>query len=90
MVSFKKGTKVHAESACCAGLQVAMWVTHVGGQFRHGLLAKSLQNVVYGETEVRSLKHRVPLVIAWGVRCIGSPHSSVLEERKGSSFDYSC
>ena len=25
-----------------AGLRVAMWITHVGGQFRHGLLEKSL------------------------------------------------
>ena len=24
------------------GLQVAMWITHVGGKFRHGLLEKSL------------------------------------------------
>ena len=23
-----------------AGLQVAMWITHVGGKFRHGLLEK--------------------------------------------------
>ena len=27
-----------------AGLQVAMWITHVGGKFRHGLLEKSLKN----------------------------------------------
>ena len=25
-----------------AGLRVAMWITHVGGKFRHGLLRKSL------------------------------------------------
>ena len=25
-----------------AGLQVAMWITHVGGKFRYGLLEKSL------------------------------------------------
>ena len=25
-----------------AGLRVAMWITHVGGKFRHGLLEKSL------------------------------------------------
>ena len=24
------------------GLRVAMWITHVGGKFRHGLLEKSL------------------------------------------------
>ena len=24
-----------------AGLRVAMWITHVGGKFRHGLLEKS-------------------------------------------------
>ena len=32
-------------SACCglwAGLRVAMWITHVGGKVRHGLLKKSL------------------------------------------------
>ena len=26
-----------------AGLQAAMWITHVGGTFRHGLLEKSLR-----------------------------------------------
>ena len=25
-----------------AGLRVAMWTTHLGGKFRHGLLEKSL------------------------------------------------
>ena len=25
-----------------AGLRVAMWIAHVGGKFRHGLLQKSL------------------------------------------------
>ena len=25
-----------------AGLRVAMWITHVGGKFRHGLLENSL------------------------------------------------
>ena len=25
-----------------AGLRVAMWIAHVGGKFRHGLLEKSL------------------------------------------------
>ena len=29
-------------SACC-GLRVAMWITRVGGKFRHGLLEKSLE-----------------------------------------------
>ena len=28
-----------------AGLRVAMWITHVGGKFGHGLLAKSLKKV---------------------------------------------
>ena len=27
-----------------AGLRVAMWITHVGGEFRHGLLEKSLNH----------------------------------------------
>ena len=27
-----------------AGLRVAMWITHVGGKFHHGLLEKSLKN----------------------------------------------
>ena len=26
-----------------AGLRVAMWITHLGGKFRHGLLEKSLK-----------------------------------------------
>ena len=29
-----------------AGLRVAMWITHVGGKFRHGLLEKSLTHAV--------------------------------------------
>ena len=29
-----------------AGLRVAMWITHVDGKFRHGLLEKSLVTVV--------------------------------------------
>ena len=28
-----------------AGLRVAMWITHVGGKFRHGLLEKSLKKI---------------------------------------------
>ena len=28
-----------------AGLRVAMWIAHVGGTFRHGLLEKSLINI---------------------------------------------
>ena len=28
-----------------AGLRVAMWITHVGGKFRHGLREKSLIGV---------------------------------------------
>ena len=27
-----------------AGLRVAMWIAHVGGKHRHGLLEKSLKN----------------------------------------------
>ena len=27
-----------------AGLRVAMWITHVGGTFRHGLLEKALNH----------------------------------------------
>ena len=30
-----------------AGLRVAMWITHVGGKFRHGLLEKSLMHVSF-------------------------------------------
>ena len=29
-----------------AGLRVAMWITHVGGKFRHGLLEKSLNEIL--------------------------------------------
>ena len=28
-----------------AGLRVAMWITHVGGKYRHGLQEKSLKSV---------------------------------------------
>ena len=27
-----------------AGLRVAMWITHVGGKYRHGLLEKSTES----------------------------------------------
>ena len=30
-----------------AGLRVAMWITHVGGKFRHGLLEKSLMEIIF-------------------------------------------
>ena len=29
-----------------AGLRVAMWIAHVGGKFRHGLLEKSLTHTL--------------------------------------------
>ena len=32
-------------SVLWAVLQVAIWITHVGGKFRHGLLEKSLAKV---------------------------------------------
>ena len=32
-----------------AGLRVAMWITHVGGKFRHGLLEKSLKDADIGK-----------------------------------------
>ena len=34
--------QVHVDRRVVAGLRVAMWITHVGGKFRHGLLEKSL------------------------------------------------
>ena len=37
-----KGTKSMWIGVLWAGLRVAMWITHVGGKFRHGLLEKSL------------------------------------------------
>ena len=38
----KKGPKSMWIGVLRAGLRVAMWITHVGGKFRHGLLEKSL------------------------------------------------
>ena len=32
-------------SVLWGGLRVAMWITHVGGKFRHGLLEKSLKHL---------------------------------------------
>ena len=32
-----------------AGLRVAMWITHVQGKFRHGLLEKSLKELTFEE-----------------------------------------
>ena len=32
-----------------AGVWVAMWIIHVGGKFRHGLLEKPL--IIYGVTD---------------------------------------
>ena len=37
-----KGTKSMWIGVLWAGLRAAMWITHVGGKFRHGLLEKSL------------------------------------------------
>ena len=31
-------------SVLWAGLRVAMWITHVGGKFRHGLLERVTEN----------------------------------------------
>ena len=33
-----------------AGLRVAMWIAHVGGKYRHGLLEKSLTKVAIALT----------------------------------------
>ena len=42
MVSLKR-PPVHVDRGVLwAGLRVAMWITHVGSKFRHGLLEKSL------------------------------------------------
>ena len=46
-----------------AGLRGAMWITHVGGKFRHGLLEKSLKQLVrnfFGEAEVKPPKEFIP------------------------------
>ena len=40
--SLEKGTKSMWIGVLWAGLRVAMWITHVGGKLRHGLLEKSL------------------------------------------------
>ena len=38
-----------------AGPWVAMWITHLGGKFRHGLLEKSLNNILSeSQTPLRS------------------------------------
>ena len=41
-----------------AGLRVAMWITHVGGKSRHGLLEKSL-NTQKGFMHERATLRRV-------------------------------
>ena len=43
-----------------AGLRVAMWITHVGGKFRHGLLEMSLI----------CERHKGSYEINWGKRFI--------------------
>ena len=45
MVFFKKANKCMWIGVLWAGLRVAMWITHVGGKFRHGLLEKSLNKI---------------------------------------------
>ena len=42
MVFFKKSPRSMWIGVLWAGLRVAMWISHVGGKFRHGLLEKSL------------------------------------------------
>ena len=39
-----------------AGLRVAMWITHVGGKFRHGLLEKSPNIVLFEASKLVSTK----------------------------------
>ena len=39
----QKGPKSMWIGVLWAGLRVAMWITHVGGKFRHGLLENSLK-----------------------------------------------
>ena len=36
--------EIHVDRRLWAGLRVAMWITHVGDKFRHGLLETSLKN----------------------------------------------
>ena len=43
-----------------AGLRVAMWITHVGGKFRHGLLEKSLN--ISGPAETYILRGARPTI----------------------------
>ena len=45
-----------------AGLRVAMWITHVGGKFRHGLLEKSL----ISRQKIASKILRASLTEFWG------------------------
>ena len=40
--------QVHVDRRIVGSLRVAMWINHVGGKSRHGLLEKSL-NIVYFE-----------------------------------------
>ena len=58
-----------------AGLRVAMWITHVGGKFRHGLLKKSLtfRETIYPSSAVNWLRN----VAVCPPSLWGSPQNSV-------------
>ena len=47
-----------------AGLRVSMWIAHVGGKFRHGLLQKSLKHTMRPETITQIVQKRVTDVCA--------------------------
>ena len=58
-----------------AGLRVAMWITHVGVEFRHGLLEKSLI-VAYGKFGLvfffcLQLKFGLVFIAYGGIRKLG-------------------
>ena len=61
-VTSKKFMWIDVLWAC---LRVAMWITHVGGKFRHGLLEKSLP---------QSGQHRVQIRSGLAAQCEIPPH----------------
>ena len=56
LVFLKENQKSMWISMLWAGLRVAMWITHVGGKFRHGLPEKSL---IKSNTDKRKLPTNV-------------------------------
>ena len=84
-----KGTKSMWISVLWAGLQVAMWITHMGGKFRHGLSEKSLNH--FGLFRRRILgKYPVAPCLIWASIIRPAAWGGMMTIRFGTCFAEVC